>query len=318
MLRNRRRAFTLVELLVVIAIIGTLLALILPAVQAAREAARRTTCTNNLRQVSLALHLHHNARGHFPHATYDYIDGTHNNNPFPGNKYNRRCWFHDTLPFADQVPLYNNFSEFVEAGNSALGFPQLDVVVSAFYCPSDPASPKTKTAGGGFGTPTQGFSGNYMVCAGNDYFNDSYADIFSSAKLNGIFYAISRTTMAAIRDGASNTAFISEIILSPDSDYHDIRGRYYNPAHSGVCFSTRIPPNTMVPDRFNWCHPTPVERAPCVNTRSNMFLSARSYHPGGVSLGFADGAVRFVINEVEADLFRALGSRRGGEVLGSY
>ena len=318
MSRNHRPAFTLVELLVVIAIIGVLVALLLPAVQAAREASRRTKCNNNLKQIGLALHNHHDIRGHFPHATYNYIDSTFFTPPPYNGKYDRRCWFHDTLPFVEQMPFFDNFSNFSETGQSTLSFQQLDTVVSAFSCPSDPTSPKTRTFWGGMaGQPTQGFSGNYMVCAGNDYFNDN-GNLASSANRNGVFYAISKTTMAEITDGTSNTAFTSEIILSPDTNGHDIRGRYFNPAHSGVSFSTRIPPNTMVPDQFNWCQATPVRRAPCIYTGSNIFVSARSYHPGGVLLGLADGSVRFVSNSVDAVLFRALGSRGGGEVVGTY
>ena len=87
-----------------------------------------------------------------------------------------------------------------------------------------------------------------------------------------------------------------------------------NPAHSGVAFSTRIPPNTMVPDQFNWCSNQPNNpRAPCIWTGTNMFVSARSYHPGGVNLGLGDGSVRYVSDNVDPVAFRALGSRNGNE-----
>jgi prepilin-type processing-associated H-X9-DG protein len=155
-----------------------------------------------------------------------------------------------------------------------------------------------------------------VTCAGNDYFNPGGVE--NSAKLNGLFFAISEVSFGDLSDGASNTAMVSEIILSPDTDSHDIRGRYCNPAHGGVLFSTRIPPNTMVPDQFNWCANSPVPQAPCIYTGTNMFLSVRSYHPGGVDLGMADGSVRFVHDLIDPATFRAIGSRNGGEVFESF
>jgi prepilin-type processing-associated H-X9-DG protein len=187
-------------------------------------------------------------------------------------------------------------------------------------CPSDGLSPKLHTFWGGLGTDTQGFSGNFVANAGNDYFNPATTpdgrpqnSLDSSARLNGVFFAQSKVRIAQIEDGTTHTALISELILSPDTTSHDIRGRYYNPGHGGVLFSTRIPPNTLVPDRFNWCSDNPVPRAPCIWSASNMFVSARSYHPGGVNMAMADGAVRFVDQSVDAAAYAAAGSRNGQE-----
>ena len=319
-IQNPKSAFTLVELLVVIAIIGILIALLLPAVQAAREAARRLQCTNNMKQIGLALHVHHEQRGHFPHGTYNYLDSTFHT-PFPNNKYDRRCWMHDILPYLEQVPLYQEFHKHMETGASALAFPMLDTVIPAMMCPSDPTGPKLHTFWGGIGQPTQGFSGNMIVCAGNDYFNGTGSGseaYLPSADRNGLFFAVSKVRIEDIRDGTSNTAMVSELILSPDTDSHDIRGRYHNPAHGGVLFSTRIPPNTLVPDRLNWCANNPVPRAPCIWVGAEMFVSPRSYHSGGVNMGFADGSVRFVSETIHPDTFRAIGSRDGGEIVGEF
>jgi prepilin-type N-terminal cleavage/methylation domain-containing protein/prepilin-type processing-associated H-X9-DG protein len=315
----RQRGFTLVELLVVIAIIGVLVALLLPAVQAAREAARRTSCSNNMKQTALGLHNHHDTFLYFPHGTYEYIDNTTGNGPPPyGASQDRRCWAHDLYPFIEQRPLFDKFKTWMDnPANSALGFPDLQSVVKSFVCASDGYSPKYKTYWGGIGTPDQGYSANQIALATNTYFTGptSPGSYLNSVDLNGLFFSGSKVRMGMITDGTANTAMITETILSPDTTGHDIRGRYHNPAHGGVFFSTRLPPNTMVPDQFNWCSPNPVKRAPCVYTGNDMFVLPRSYHPGGVNLAMADGSVRFMRENVSQPVFQGMGSRDGGESL---
>jgi prepilin-type processing-associated H-X9-DG protein len=300
---------------VVIAIIAILVTLLLPAVQAARAAARRTQCINNMRQVGLAMINHHDTRGYFPHGNYNYVDSTFSTPPPYNDRQDRRCWMHDILPYMEEGSLFDRFHAYMETHPSALGFPDLGTVVESLMCPADPLSPKLHTFWGGLdGVPTQGFSGNFVACAGDDYFNPTGPA--SSAKRNGVFFAVSKVEISDIVDGASHTALVSEIILTPDTGSHDVRGRYYNPAHGGVLFSTRITPNTLVPDRFNWCSEDPLPKAPCVYTGTNMFLSTRSYHTGGVNLCQADGSVRFVADDVNALAYLALGSRNGQEVVG--
>ena len=316
----RKLGFTLVELLVVIAIIAMLVTMLLPAVQAARESARKTQCMNNMRQVALGLMNHHDSRGHFPHGNYNYIDGT-DSTPEPyNNMQDRRCWFHDTLPYLEEGALFDDFDTYMKTNRSALGYPKLHIVVPSFMCASDPLSPKLHTFWGGFNDlPTQGFSGNFVGSAGNDYFNpteingEKVKPLIASSKLNGMMFAVSKVRIGQVIDGTSHTTLVSEVILSPDTDSHDLRGRYYNPATGGVLFSTRIPPNTQVPDRLNWCGTNPVPQAPCVWSGTNMFLSARSYHPGGVNIAMVDCSVRFVTDDVDARTYKATGSRNGEE-----
>jgi prepilin-type N-terminal cleavage/methylation domain-containing protein/prepilin-type processing-associated H-X9-DG protein len=311
-----RTGFTLVELLVVIAIIGILVALLLPAVQSAREAARRMQCQNNMKQAALAMHNHHDAKGHFPHGVYNHLDGTGNTPPpYGGTNQDRRCWFHEMLPYVEQQALYDQFETHMKTGKSALAFPGMMAVVPSMCCPSDGNSPKLKTFWGGLGTEHQGFSGNLVMLAGSDYFNEGGAD--KSTNLNGLFFSLSEIAIGEIKDGTTNTVMVTELLLSPDIGSHDIRGRYYNPAHGGVLFSTRVPPNTLVPDRLNWCSDNPIPAAPCIWTGTNMFVSARSNHSGGVNTGFADGSVHFLSQHIDPILYKALGSRNGGEVIGA-
>ncbi len=317
MAKAKQVGFTLVELLVVIAIIGILIALLLPAVQAAREAARTLQCKTNMKQVCLALHMHADVHRSFPHGTYNLIDEPAKTPPPYNNTQDRRCWMHQVLPYLEQVSLYERFNTYMSSGASAIGFPGSAEAIPTLMCASDPTSPKLHTFWGGLnGQPTQGFSGNFVVSAGSDFFNPGGSD--SSADLDGLFFALSKVRIAEISDGTTHTAMVSELILSPDTDSHDIRGRYYNPVHTGVAFSTRMPPNTKVPDQFMWCSDNPLPEAPCIFTGNNVFVSVRSYHPGGVNLGMADGSVNFIVDDIDAEVFRAFGSRDGGEVLASF
>ncbi len=222
-----RRAFTLVELLVVIAIIGILIGLLLPAVNSAREAGRRAQCQNNLKQVGLAVLNYNDVYGHFPEGTRDLIDDQGGTTP-----QNRRCWMQEILPYIEFAALYKQFDEWMAApasggwngpGNTALGFPGMQTVVPTLVCPDDRNSPKLHTYyAGSNGQPDQGFSGNFVLCAGSDTMNPSGPQ--SSTTVNGVCFARSKVTMAQITDGTSHTALSTEIILSPDTVANDIRG----------------------------------------------------------------------------------------------
>jgi prepilin-type N-terminal cleavage/methylation domain-containing protein/prepilin-type processing-associated H-X9-DG protein len=325
---RQTRGFTLVELLVVIAIIGILVALLLPAVQAAREAARRSQCSNNIRQLALALHNHYDAKKRFPHGTYNYIDSYMSQPPPYNDKQNRRCWLHDTMAYFEENSLYIEFDAYMKTGGMALFFPKANTIIPTLMCPSDPTNPKTKTWNQGGAQPvcggyppelSQGFSGNYVACAGDRYFNgsDPVSGYLDSAKLNGLFFAVSKVKFKDVTDGTAKTAMLSELILSPDNTANDIRGRYYNPSHGGVNFTTLYTPNTFVPDHLTWSS-DPVPEAPCEDYSTEMYVIARSYHPGGVNFAMADGSVHFIASEIDSVVYRTLGSRAGGEQTGSF
>ena len=330
--RSLLRGFTLVELLVVIAIIGVLVALLLPAVQSAREAARRAECQNSLKQLGLAALMHLDTHDHFPHGTYNYIDSTGTTGPPYGthdgrrtgrgpHTQDRRCWMHDLLPYFEQTAQYDLFTQHMNTGASALAFLQMDSVIPVAMCASDPLSPKLHTFWGGLvgdQTPTQGFSGNYVANASSTYFNrpgeEHRGSLQASADTDGVFFALSKVSMGDITDGSSNTLLFSELILVEDTDSHDIRGRYHNPAHGGVLFSTLNPPNTSQPDVFNWCAHNPPPQAPCLQSSRDMQVAARSYHPGMVNVCRADGSVSSIQDGVDVVVYSAMGSRNGEDL----
>jgi prepilin-type N-terminal cleavage/methylation domain-containing protein/prepilin-type processing-associated H-X9-DG protein len=346
--RGRNDGFTLVELLVVIAIIGILVALLLPAIQAAREAARRTQCTNNMKQVALGILNFENQRKELPRGTYNYLDSTANGVAPPygtydgvtaptnaGNeKMDRRCWFHDMLPFVEELSLSDAFEDYMNKRlswgpyPSAMDFPQAPTIVGAFVCPSDPVSPKTKTFHPGSIALTQGFSGNYVGCSGSYYMNKLKTDHpdyeryknnvrLSGTKADGLLLGGASVKLAKCTDGLSNTALISEIRLVEDVAANDARGRYYNPAHGGVLFTTLEPPNSARGDEVSWVsNKNDVFLAPIAEQGEGgaYFLTARSHHPGGANVARGDGSVELVSEDIDRLVYQALGSRDGGEV----
>ena len=227
----------------VIAIIGILIALLLPAVQAAREAARRTQCAANLRQVGIALHNFHDARLVFPVGQYNKIEAD-------STYFNRGGWWQKLLPFVEEETLYESTEAYT--GPYMTFAPNNNQLVPLFMCPSDGANPKNVT---NF-VPNEGFHGNYVVCGGSDYFNPSSSPTGES--LNGIFYVMSHTRMKDISDGSSHTLLAGELILTPDQGADDGRGRYWNNWDGNNFFSTLLPPNTSVLDYTLYCISTPV------------------------------------------------------------
>ena len=287
----------------VITIVGILISLLLPAVQAAREAARCMSCGNNMKQVSLGLHGFHNAKGHLPPGTYNVIpNGTNAGSP----KQQCRCWMHDVLPYIDQASLYAQFDTFHGPERLCGVVPRRNTVISVLMCPSDPASPKLhtySTQGDGMG---QGFSGNLVACAASRYLTSdnpgSGGDPYST-KLDGLMFSQSSVSFDDVLDGLSNTAMVSEVILTPDVSTDAILGRYYNSTAGTTQFTTLWPPNTNTPDQFRWCD-SQLPEAPCIWSEANGFITARSYHRGGANLGLADGSVRWVSNSVDQTRFK--------------
>ncbi|WP_116344575.1 DUF1559 domain-containing protein [Blastopirellula marina] len=303
-LRNHR-GFTLVELLVVIAIIGVLIALLLPAVQQAREAARRMSCSNKQKQLGLALHNYHDTFQIFPHGYFDV-----------GTYHRRDTWMQQLLPFLELNNLADQYkadtNQYVHNMTGSFKTEQLP----AFRCPSE----AEQDAMGGAGSKVDGgFQGNYIACTGDGYMLYQYAATSTSSTLmQGAFYHQSKTKMSSLLDGTSNTLVFSESICRPGVNGWGGAGGYWGGAPTGSYgFTTAQGPNTTVPDRIYECKTTTFEHAPCVSisTTDEKENFARSYHPGGVMATTADGAVAFFSNTISLQTWKALSTRAGSEVI---
>jgi prepilin-type N-terminal cleavage/methylation domain-containing protein/prepilin-type processing-associated H-X9-DG protein len=315
---RRRVAFTLIELLVVIAIIAILVGLLLPAVQKVREAANRMKCSNNLKQLALAMHNYHDAFAQFPPG-WDYVTS----------------WgaLSHALPFIEQgnISTLIDFSKPIsDPANAAV----LPLVVNTFLCPSDFPNPMPS-----LGAPT-----NYMGNAGsNPVFVIANGLNLTGPQPNGIFFSLSSNiTIASITDGTSNTALISERVLgdgnmglvSPLEDvFNGPNAAPGRPATADEAYTwcqqvditnpaNQFPIFMGAPwanGQHNYQHIGPPNSRSCgwlPSLRANM--AATSRHLGGVNVAFGDGSTRFVSENIDLTTWRALGSRNGGEVPGDY
>ena len=298
-----RSAFTLIELLVVIAIIAVLIALLLPAVQAAREAARRIQCTNNLKQLALATQNYHDIHGRFPIGSlgHDPITGL-----YPANAY-RQPFIVGMLPFIEAGTLFNAY-------NMMLQFEAIDnqtvraAAIATFNCPSDTPQVFFKA------TTDQDVKGNYGVNWGQGTF---FVPI-----LKGPFWLAYGSSIAEITDGTSNTLEIMELIQTPSPSVAaiDRRGRMWNDDAGCYQVSTLLAPNSPLPD-VTVCLNNPTPNTPCTNSPTSaastqtFTLGSRSRHPGGVNASLCDGSVRFFKNTVNLATWKALSSSAGGEVI---
>ncbi len=322
-----RRGFTLVELLVVIAIIGILIGLLLPAVQAAREAARRMQCTNNMKQYGLAMQNYADVnQSHFPFGmTYP----TNGWKDFGGIAYERSTWVPRIWPFIEQTALYSIYDfrvGFYAEPNCAYNNPSasrpVNTPVSYYYCPSDRPGALWRA------DPYSQTRGNYVVNMGNDWFWNSAKPSMPYKNDNwkgAPFYLNISTTLSQVVDGTSNTMIASEVICAEDSAF-DFHGQIFNDEGPGPGFMTVTGPNSSTPDSC-YCYTgasgtslnTTNRFIPCTGTPlsgDERYQAARSKHPGGVNTAMCDGAVRFVSDTVELEVWRAAGSTQGGETKG--
>lgn len=295
-MQRRREAFTLIELLVVIAIISILIGLILPAVQKVREAANRISCANNLKQIGLACHNHHDTLGAFPPgylATALYPDTT------PG-----WGWGAFLLPFIEQDNAYRqiDFSQPLEISSI------IQLPIKIYQCPSDSVPPGPFWVNDVYFTPiAQAAAASYAATVGQDA--DDVADVTGS----GVFYRNSRIKIGDITDGTSQTILVGDRcwsmgmgIWAGAPNHAVMRAGVRNPWK----FATGASP-TFVLVHNNFIN--------ILTDADGGLDDFCSNHPGGVNLLFADGSVHFVksilADSQERRDFWALGTRSGGEVI---
>ena len=225
----------------------------------------------------------------------------------------RTTWMQQFLPYIDQAPLYKQFAPYMN-GTQPFTKPWEwlgnDTLIPTLLCPSDPGAGKNAVA------TTATFLGNYVVCQGSASSSDG-------KNLNGIFYQMSSTRMRDVTDGTSNTLLTSEIKIIPDTTTsasntgNDWRGWYYDNYGVTSWFSTEFPPNSSQSDLVRRC--VNDSNAPCtVATSGSTRMFARSQHVGGAHAGLADGAVRFVSENVNGATWGYLGSRADNKVIGAY
>jgi prepilin-type N-terminal cleavage/methylation domain-containing protein len=306
--RRPRRGFTLIELLVVIAIIAILIALLLPAVQQAREAARRTQCKNNLKQMALALHNYHDTHNVFPIGRQLRASGNPNSGPLTGNG-NGWAWSTYILPYIDQAPLYNQFDLNFPMCNKSTpqGLRNCELVKTAVpyaLCPSDTAPANATMGASGDAHQVVDWAVTSYKAQASSFYEGRYAWPSSDAvHSNGIFFNDSQIRIRDITDGTSNTILLGEVTWALSKVQ-----RMYGTINTTTGTATTSSPYT------NWSvgqHPMnpSLTALPEFQLRTMTF---HSLHEGGAHFAFGDGAVRFLSENIQNTSRNWVGGIGGG------
>ena len=314
----RSRGFTLIELLVVIAIIAVLIALLLPAVQQAREAARRSQCKNNMKQLGLAFQNYHDQVQMFPvnyaRRNAAGVPGTSNPQLILDSG---RSWITFTLPYIDQSPLYKQVS--VNAGSfiaTSPNWPLAQKKIPALICPSESGNTGTLSNRSDIGGATQFGVSNYKACAGSNWANGlpGWNPVSSTKgrnagqtdginRGNGILCSNQQsltpyTRMSDIKDGTSNTFAMGETLSS-----YTQWNWWWNP--NAVTATCAIPLNRVLK--------VPVNIADWPNN-----YAFASHHVGGGHFAMADGSARFISESINLTAYRSLATIGAGEIVGEF
>jgi prepilin-type N-terminal cleavage/methylation domain-containing protein/prepilin-type processing-associated H-X9-DG protein len=313
-LRRSPGGFTLIELLVVIAIIAVLVALLLPAVQAAREAARRVQCVNNLMQIGIAAKNYENAFESLPsgvvNPTGPIVDA-----PI-GYHFN---WITQLLPYLDSKPVYRRLDFNVDLYQPQNGTARA-VMLSVLLCPSSSAPFRMGRTG-----PNPPIGGDPALTSYSGCHNDIDAPI--DFKNTGVLFLNSRIRYEDIEDGTSNTIFFGEK-LAEDTELGWASGTRATLRNMGVPLNWKppqpLPARPGLPDAENdgpVANPKPGGRAnpngAIEEAKKPIVGGFASRHPGGANFGFGDGSVKYIKNSISPRILGLLGNRADGDLLGS-
>ena len=320
-----RHGFTLVELLVVIAIIAILIALLLPAVQAAREAARRIQCTNNLKQIDIAVHNFIDSHGNMPLGYMGCID------PGPDRILGHSV-FAQILPYLEAGNVADNY-DYDERNNGAVNSSIISSQLSVYLCPSGDAAGREFLTSH-FDSPRPFARSNYAACFGSGTIAIESSGWHLTCPFpanvdlesDGAFRIDEGRKLRDLTDGTSHTALASEVISGKESaqqvsDEGDLRGVWAFHLMGSSSYTHFNTPNSGAPDVLLCCdrctHAPPL--LPCNPSGGSQWdkthAAARSQHPGGVLVAFADGHVSFYSNSVDAFIWSAVGTMAAGEVV---
>lgn len=344
-MHTSKRGFTLIELLVVIAIIAVLIALLLPAVQQAREAARRTQCKNNLKQIGLALHNYHDTFLRFPGSVSLQKAKNATDTATPAN--NIGSWSHSLwvsiLPYADQANVYNKWDFGIDnegwACNNNNWQATDGVKISWLTCPSSPFPEMAKINAGACGNQTIaqyfGVAGatNSLAWTGDSYNNTVVNSYNQFSSQSGMYCGLFSIQMRDCTDGTSNTLLVGEnsnFIKGPAGFPNDCRpavawgffmgGSADAPTSGSSILNRRVDTSTMAtvinyPPNANVAHSPGVS---CTKDEWNLNAPLASTHAGGAQVLFADGTVRFISNSIFLDTLKYLAVRNDAQALGEF